>query len=117
MFFSQYCVTTVARKGSGFVGIFVNDAPPIEKMGNIIGYANRAQLSAGRTRFEVVNAGGNKCNFRPKGNEVEIPPNTLYEHLIHFLIEVGFMPESMRPKLANPTAELLNFDPLAQAAA
>lgn len=114
MFFSQHAVKSVISKEHCFTVVFANDVPPIHNMGVVIGYANRAQLSAGRTSFEIVPASDNRCNLKPKGDRVKISPDTLRKHAIHFLIEVGFMPESKRPKPATPAKEQSQFDTIAQ---
>ncbi len=112
-------VETLTETSVGFLAAFTGIAPNLRSNGMslIIGYANRAQLFAQRTPFEIISCGLNECEVRPKGMKVEIPPDTLRAHAIHFLIEVGFLPESERPKPANPAEEHSVFDQLAQAAA
>ncbi len=117
MHFKQYQVRSLTRKGSGFVAIFAETAPANPNMGVIVGYANRAQLSAGRMRFEIARSGDETCTLRPKDDATAIPSRVLREHAIHFLIEVGYMPESARPKSVTPTTEITASPALAQATA
>ncbi len=117
MLFTQYQVKSLTRKGPGFVALFDDTAPANPNMGVIVGYANRAQLAAGRMRFEIKTSGNDTCTLTPKDDATAIPSPVLREQAIHFLIEVGFMPETARPGSAIPTTEITTFTDLAQATA
>ncbi len=93
-----YTVTRVTFDRQGFfLAFFTGDAPWAKHLGNVIGYANKAQLSAGLKAFVVSNL-GEGMQLTPKLTPPDVCTKGMLKDACAMLKEIGFDTSAVETK-------------------